>query len=389
MSEHSNDCYLCGAHNDADASFCKRCNGQLLKLESSSPEPELDAISDEPDEAPVEQPSSGNGPKSKTRGIRRGSTLEDSRLSDALGLGDAEPDNLELLNTEVRSVPKAKVASGMPMLGSRASSQRSLRQEAPEKRTWILLGLLLLVTTWVGWNALRPTSPDSLAFTQDAVAAPTTSTSSTTTTTTPPRLWSASEVTGTYGDAFVIVQLTECSATETATAQSVGINVDRFTTLIDTSPLPGADVAQVFSLRGAARGGAVLGTSDNGAPIAVFPVPRGRDIRIDAQDPGEAHFFLHLDENNLLAPVADSNVPGRTQVAVSAQGELVNIRINGQTLTAAEVSDAVDTVELREGETVSTDPCSWPGSFEFANAVSNNTNTDQTTSEDETEKVEE
>ena len=81
MSDHQ--CYLCGAQNDPSASFCSRCNGQLLSL-GNEPEPEA---APEPEVPEVEE-KKGPDNFSRLRQLRRKSTLDDSRLSDALGLSD-------------------------------------------------------------------------------------------------------------------------------------------------------------------------------------------------------------------------------------------------------------------------------------------------------------
>jgi len=116
------DCYLCGAHNSADADFCERCNGQLLKI-GLEPAPEVEEfVAPEPEI--VEEPP----PPANTGQVESLKSVEHRRLSAALGLGkpaappptpqrprplDEPP---EPSTGGVTGVPTARSTSGIPMM---------------------------------------------------------------------------------------------------------------------------------------------------------------------------------------------------------------------------------------------------------------------------------
>ena len=142
MSGDANDCYLCGAKNDAGASFCGRCNGQLLQLGEAPADPEPEVVDDEPIEL---QPKTSKRMDSKSRlgQLRRKSTLDDSRLSDALGLAGVDDADLDAATepAPTTAIPKATPSTEIPMLGTHAavSTTQSLRPEAPSRRVWVCL----------------------------------------------------------------------------------------------------------------------------------------------------------------------------------------------------------------------------------------------------------
>jgi len=138
MPDHSSDCYLCGAQNSANASFCVRCNGQLLRLPTVDAEPEAPGPSESDEESEVAkaaEPSAGSDQFRRLRQLRRKSTLDDSRLSDALGLNDSESPDMVLPPTTVNAVPKASQAKDIPIIGTIAGAvpQKTLRSE-PSRR---------------------------------------------------------------------------------------------------------------------------------------------------------------------------------------------------------------------------------------------------------------
>lgn len=363
MSDHQ--CYLCGAQNDPSASFCSRCNGQLLSL-GNEPEPEA---APEPEVPEVEE-KKGPDNFSRLRQLRRKSTLDDSRLSDALGLQD-EGLNDGLPEAKVSAIPKAKASTDIPIIGTLpGSSSRSLRTEAPERRVYVLFGLLVLATAWLAWITIGPSSssqPENLAF------ASTTSTTFPTTTTTeaPIREWTEVEVESQFGDAMVIVQLVSCAGGTITRAQTSGINIDEHTTLIDIGPLPNARAARIFTPLGSHRQ-AVITTKSSGATVAVSPV-RGNDhLRLIEQPAGDSRFELNFDpivnqlEIETVAPGAQLSGPA-TQVLVTNQGETIEARIADRTFDLQDIQGSLDTVVRVEGASVSTtDACTWPDALAFA-----------------------
>ncbi len=364
MSNH--ECYLCGAQNDPSASFCSRCNGQLLSL-GNEPEP-VEAVAPEP-EVPEVKEKKGNDKSSRLRQLRRKSTLDDSRLSDALGIqsddvGDGFPES------KVSAVPKAKTASDIPIIGTLpGASSRELREDAPGRRVFVLLGLLMLATAWLGWTTLASSSPQP----QEQASETTTSTTFPTTTTTeaPIREWNQSEVDSQFGDAMVIVQLISCVGEEPTIVETSGINIDSNTTLIDSSPLPSARSARIFTPLGSNRP-AVIATRSTGATIAVSPV-RGNDhLRLGDQPAGDTRFALDFDPavNQVsiqnVAPSSQLAGPG-TQLLVTNQGEAVEARIANRTFDFDDLVGSVDTVVGVEGTEASpNNPCTWPGALAFA-----------------------
>ena len=370
MSDHQ--CYLCGAQNDPSASFCSRCNGQLLSL-GNEPEPEA---APEPEVPEVEE-KKGPDNFSRLRQLRRKSTLDDSRLSDALGLSDPLESQEDVLSdgrpeAKVTAVPKAKAATDIPIIGTLpGSSSRSLRTEAPERRVYVLFGLLVLATAWLAWTTIGPSSssqPENLAF---ATTTTTTTFPTTTTTEAPIRQWTQLEIDSQFGDSMVIVQLVSCAGETITMAQTSGINIDENTTLIDIGPLPNARAARIFTPLGSHRP-AVITTKSSGATVAVSPV-RGTDhVRLIEQPAGDSRFQLSFDPavNELdietVAPGAQLS-GSTTQVLVSNQGETIEARIADRTFDLQDIQGSLDTVVRVEGASVSTtDACTWPDALAFA-----------------------
>ena len=114
MAGSTSDCYLCGATNDADASYCVRCNGQLLKLpafdlDDEDPSAAEASNSDPIAEAPDPEEQQARTRSSRLSQLRRKSSLDHQRLSDALGLGGQEeqdaPVTTDMPETKVTAVP--------------------------------------------------------------------------------------------------------------------------------------------------------------------------------------------------------------------------------------------------------------------------------------------
>ncbi len=356
MSASSNsDCYLCGAQNEPDASFCVRCNGQLLRIpgaEASEPEPEA---STEP--APLEEFDRDElltgEPTKKRRRTRKGN-LQDQRLSDALGLteevplagddGDLDQDDDGLFaETVVTSIPRATQSSEIPLLGTRAGvvPQAAMDREAG-KKTYILLAVLLLFTGWFGYNTLTREAPrpDSIAF------ASTSTTTATTTTTTakPERQWQANEVQGQYASMFVTVLFYSCDA-ETANellATSNGVIASTHNVVTVTAP-PNADAAVIRSRTGQRRL-AMVDKTAAGLTVATATIATARNLAAFGGSDDPARFFISYDPETNIASTNDaSNAEAVSEILVTSTGKVNSVRIDQRTIS----SDALLAIDNR------------------------------------------
>lgn len=380
MTDNGHECYLCGAQNEPTASFCSRCNGQLLSL-GNEPAPAAAAPEPEPEISEVAA-TKGDEKTGRFSQLRRKSTLDDSRLSDALGLNNDSV--AEATNTQVTAVPKAKGASDIPLIGTRPglSTSRSLRDEDPGRRVLVLLGALLLATAWLGWTTLRSNGPVQPSV-ASATPTTTTTTSSTTPTTAPVIEWNESEAQGQFGDTLVLVQLISCVG-EGVTAETSGINIDEHTTLIDTAPLPTARSARIFTRTGASRV-AVITTKSTGATVAVSPTRTTDHADISTNPIGEPRFQLEFDQAENRVSItrisSDADFSGdQAQLLVNSQGDASAAGVGGRTFTQEQLADSLDTVTPIEGADGSADdPCTWPAALAFA---SGNTSTTPTSIEE-------
>ena len=367
MTDQGHECYLCGNKNDPGASFCARCNGQLLSLGS---EPEPSAPEPEPVPEVVEESQPKEEKTGRLRQLRRKSTLDDSRLSDALGLSQDGEDSLaDIATPQVTAVPKAKSATDIPLLGTRSRVGPALRDEDPGRRVLVLLGLLVLATAWLGWTTLSGREPAGPTV---ASATPTSTTTTTTPTTSEAPLieWNESEAEGQFGDSLVLVQLISCAG-EGTTAEAAGVNINEHTTLIDTSPLPSARSARIFSRSGTSRV-AVITTKSTGATVAVSPTRVTSHADIETDPIGEPRFQLQLEAAANRVSITRVNSISElggdaVQLLVNGQGDASAARVGGRTFTQEQLADSVDTVIPVEGaEGSADDPCTWPAALAFA-----------------------
>ena len=349
----STDCYLCGASNDHDAEFCIRCSGQLLRLHSDGPStdvPEQDESTEieDSDQAEVEDPGRAR------RVFRRKNSVQDERLSDALGLSDdSHTTDPEFVEAVVTDIPRAMPSGDIPLIGTRAGvvTQKSIDGNS-NRRTFVLLGLLLLATVWLGWTTLRSNSgvPDNLAFDVST----TTSTSSTTTTEPPRREWTAIEIENEFRDVFERVELFVCGAIDPANRQIIseelddgigtGIAIDRFNSLIDTSELPNANVAFLVSRQGIGRV-ALLQQSEFGT-LATSHIPARRDLKLSERAAEEYRFTVNYDPESNRVSTATADNGTSPSVSVNAFGDAEAIRVGSQQIPVAELVGLGDMVVL-------------------------------------------
>jgi len=352
----STDCYLCGASNEWDAEFCIRCSGQLLRLPGDGPSadiPEEEATTEvEAPEVEAEGEDSGR----RRVGFRRKGSVQDERLSDALGLSDnsdvTDPDFFEAVVTEI---PRATPSADIPLIGTRPSAiTHSSAAGSPSRRVYVLLGLLLLSTVWLGWTTLSGSgsAPDNLAF-----EIPATTTTTTTNTEAPRREWTESEIAGRFSDVFVRAELFECGAIDLEArvptsevlndALGSGIAIDGFNSLIDTTALPNANAALLVSRSGSTRI-ALLQPSDYGT-LATSPAPARRDLELDESVEGEARFTVgYSPDTNEVETIesASASSAAAHSVAVNAFGEATAIQITGPEIPVADLTELGDSIEV-------------------------------------------
>ena len=356
MSGDANDCYLCGAKNDAGASFCGRCNGQLLQLGEAPADPEPEVVDDEPIELHPET-SKRMDAKSRLGQLRRKSTLDDSRLSDALGLAGVDDADLDAATepAPTTAIPKATLSTEIPMLGTHAavSTTRSLRPEAPSRRVWVLLGLLFLATAALGYTTLNQ-QPEALAFNDEESTFTTTTTTTTIATTTTEAPLTIPEVDRLYGNAFVHVELIQCAApvaegagpTLEATALSSGVNIDLTTTIIDASPLPGADLARLITRTNTRL--ALVRTQPSGVTTAITlpDIDADETLQLNEEPTGGTAFTVHFDsESDTVITEAGTNAASPF-IAVNDQNQVLHVQIAGQRLGHQDLLDVQTTVDV-------------------------------------------
>lgn len=356
----SSDCYLCGARNDPDASYCERCNGQLLRIpvdEQPEEAVSIDSIVDDITEAPdinVDTPAE----KPRPRG-RKGS-LQDQRLSDALGLSDG-PTSIEpnLVDTVVTSIPRATPSASIPLLGTRSGAvpQSSLSSSEFGKRTYVLLGLLLIATAWLGYSTLagKDSTPDSIAFT--GTTAPPTST--TTTTEKPERVWKANEVEGRYSFALVRLDLIRCPTSkddEIDVVETTGVNLTTNNVVFNANPMPGADLAIIKNRTGAQRL-AIIESLEPGVAIATTMTPTSRNLGIDPSvEPGSSAFFVAYDPTTNVVTTTTERQALPVQIQVGSNGEALAVLLDLQTISIERLSGIDTRIETKPDYEVPNNP---------------------------------
>ncbi len=376
----STDCYLCGARNDPESDYCVRCDGQLLKLPvepvdiaTTDPTEFIDDAIPDVEEDVVQKP--------KRRRTRSGSA-EDQRLSDALGLteddGDVDPD---FIDTVVTSVPRATQSASIPLIGTRTGMvpQSDMHSNEFGIRTYVLLGLLLVATAWLGWVTLSeggstdPT-PDNLAFTNSTLPAV-----STTTTEAVSRQWSEAEAVGHYAPAFTRVQLYTCpSETPEGGLTKVqplddmwtsGIAIDEHNVLLNATDLRGANVAIIRARNGAQRL-AIVSPGRSGTRVATTLSPISRDLDLESLSEGNPAFFLTYDHESNVVESHDQPASAPLELTVSDVGDLLKVRVgatrfdNAQLLQINSRVEPVDDEDAPKPETI----CDRANQLEYVNS---------------------
>lgn len=334
------DCYLCGARNDLDSDFCVRCDGQLLKLPtdaldlaSADAEELIDDTVVDVEEDVVQEP--------RRRRVRTGS-VEDQRLSDALGLttDDDENDDVDpsFIDTLVTGVPQARQSTAIPMIGTSTGAipQSAMTSQEFGIRTYVLLALLLVSTAWLGWTTLsgdNSSGPENLAFTDTTLPIATTTTS---TTEVQRRGWSEAEASGTYGAAFHRVLLYDCPA-ENANGEPLniepiddlwtsGIAVDEHNAVIAGGELPSANVAIIQSRTGARRL-ATIEPGPRGTRVATTASVISRNLDLREAPDGDATYFLTYDMESNVVETSDESAGQRLEIVVTNVGDPLRAQV--------------------------------------------------------------
>lgn len=326
----STDCYLCGARNDLVADYCVRCDGQLLKL----PTENLDLESADPADLIDDDVSETEADDRPTRLRRnRSGSVEDQRLSDALGMSDDDIDPA-LMDTVVTSIPRVIQSVNIPLIGTRPGvvSQHSMHAKEFGRRTYFLLAMLLLATAWLGWVTLSggDETPENLAFTNSTAPQ-----RATTTTETPRRQWSEAEVVGRYGGAFTRVQLYVCPAPTAEAATKLeplddmwtsGIAVHENNVILNSTDLLSANVAVIRSRTGQQRL-AIIGRSDDGSRIATTSTSISRHLGLQDTPGGEATYVLTYDLETNVVETAPESTLGDFELHVTDLGDVDSVRV--------------------------------------------------------------
>jgi len=373
----SSDCYLCGARNDPDASYCERCSGQLLRIPVDEQHDEalsidsIDTTSEplsEPGELDVAEPAAKPRPRAW-----KGS-VQDQRLSDALGLGESTTDvESNLVDTVVTSIPRATPSADIPLIGTRAGAIPQSSLSAPEfgKRTYILLACLLIATAWLGYSTLaaKESTPDSIAFTGTTVPP----TSTTTTTARPERAWKANEVEGRYSFALVRVDLVRCPNSkddEPEIVETTGVNLTTNNVVFNAKPMPNADLAIIKSRVGARRL-AIIETLEPGVSVATTMTPTSRNLGIDTSiEPGSSTFFVAYDPDTNVVTTTAERQALPVQIQVGSTGEALAVVFDMHTVSV-ELLSGIDTrVETKPNYEVpkKSSNCELAESLQFVDA---------------------
>jgi len=351
----SNDCYLCSARNDPEAESCVRCDGQLLKL----PTENVDIANTDPADLILDE-LSDNPIKAQQKRRNRSGSVEDQRLSDALGMNEDHID-LGLVDPVVTSIPRASQSASIPLIGTRAGAipQSSMHVKDLGVRTYVLLGLLLLATAWLGWATLSEgrvdARPDNLAFTNSTLPV-----QATTTTEPPRRKWSEAEAVGRYGPAFTRVLLYDCPSTtpEGATVKieeiddlwTAGIALDEHNVILNESDLRSANVAVIRSRSGVRRL-AIVAPGPEGLRIATTDATISRHLALTETSMGDPVFHLAYDlETSIVEGLSDASKEP-LELTITDLGEVDAVRIDRTRLDLSilrAIDHEVEVVEIED-----------------------------------------
>lgn len=367
MSESTFDCYLCGTSNDADADLCTNCGGQLLKLgtfdddidddeQGVAGENEVDELAhmadfeDQPPPKPKAAATKASKNPIKNRLNRSIHTsIEDKRLSDALGLTkEADDDGLDQLNTEVTSIPRARAAENIPVLGTKTVSEGTRTQYVDDDEistvAYVALAALILITAWFGYDTLFRGSgsaePDNIAFVDTTTTLP-----PTTTTEAPDPGFTPDQVNFIFGSAIVRIVPYACNE---GFGSSVGdpmpaIAINDRSVLLPSNLPDGTNIVQIVTRTGSTRIGVV--SNEGGVPVATSNVLTSRNIEI-AETTNDADFYVGYDLESNTVTTAESSQQSDAEITVSSLGALNEVRIGSAVTSAEQLRDIDRMVEF-------------------------------------------
>ena len=338
------DCYLCGAQNDATADHCARCNGQLLRIPSDTVDDTVDdaTSADLVDEAAAEAPAEAEVERKRNRRKLRKGTVQEQRLSDALGLPpeliDAEEDPEDpLIETVVTSIPRATPSADIPLLGTRAGAipQAALKDSEFGRNTYILLFLLVLATGWLGYSTLTGSSsqPDSIAFTGTT----TTSSTSTTTTEAPRNVLPEETILSLFRDAFVRVEIYECVSEvvneleREPILETAGISIDTNNVMVGSTTNIGSGVAFIRPrLSGTGRVALLTRTPDGTIATSLRGTSNHLRLNEDVLDTPEQTHFVTFDLASRQAAISATAQGTIAEIEASDTGDAQTLTFNGR-----------------------------------------------------------
>ena len=420
MAPSSFDCYLCGTDNPADADFCQKCSGQLLKLPAVEDDGldgagELDgadkasddglskwmnekkaALGDDDVDADADTDAdSGDidddvdqglgddknqkdkedapGDAAAANPIKRrfqrtlSTSVEDQRLSDALGL-NKDIDELDYVKTEVTSIPTARAAENIPVIGTGGARPiDALTDDGPVgKIAYVVVAMLVLATGWFAYDSLLrervALEPDSIGFVDTTTTIP----GSTTTTEAPDLSWTADDVQDEYANTIVRIVAFDCVAgvNEPLGEPLTGVALDEKSVILDPSTPATADVVRIVTLSGSSRIGLV--TEQDGVLLATAGVRTRRHLDIE-ETSDEPAFYLGYDFESNRTTTTEAPQGLDAEIAVSRFGQVHEVRI-GDRATSAEALANINLDVIATGPQASQSPCNSAGNLEFVAA---------------------
>ncbi len=417
MATSTFDCYLCGTANPSDADYCVQCGGQLLKVADAENHGDLpDAFENpfaepsEPAQIPNSQPP--DAPKKPARKVH--ASIEDQRLSDALGLTEKAE--------QPRQRPRKKQAvqkqsSGQPQpTGQR--SQADPGQQPPQDRplgpqrgqlpptsdpraglfssrgdeevgpiAWVIVGVLFLAVGWLGYFTLlrtddRPT-PESIGFVAETTTLP-----PTTTIPEDEELTTLQEVDSEYDASLVRIVPFACEAGQGDQSGEpvVGVAINERSVLVGPALPAGTNAVRIVTRTGASR--VAILSQVGGATIATSNARTSRNLDIEAVG-AEASFYLAFDLESNEVTTTETSQGTDVEIEVSDTGLVHQVRagttnVSAQQLAAIDLTIEIDEEARRRGGAT----CNEANAFSIANPAPDEA-TEETVEEETVEETDE
>ena len=396
MSASSFDCYLCGTANPSDSNHCVKCGGQLLKIADAEKQDDLPSTFENPfevNDSSAQLPTEpAPAPKKPTRKVH--ASIEDQRLSDALGLSEKPekpaPRNTQTSDAQTQSAPQASNENPTPQrpsAGGPADQSNPLPDRAPQPSrpigrspqggvfsargdekvgpvAWVIVAMLFLAVGWLGYFTLfrtteRP-SPESIGFVADTTTVP-----PTTTIPEADGLLTLREVNSAYDDALVRVIPFACAAGlgEQNGEPIVGVAINERSVLIGPDLPAGTNAIRVATRSGATR--VAILSQENGVTIATSLARTNRNLEIE--DFGdEAAFFVAYDLDSNEVSTAETSQGANVEIEVSETGAVHGVRSGDASLSVEQLAAIDISVERQEDAVAGGTTCAEAGSLIFS-----------------------